>query len=100
MNEPGSNEELFSLIIVSTTLCVFQSKIPSLFAQLSYLFLCNPFKIYHKLHSHTDYAILPQDSMMDWDDKMQKECATSFIKPLEMNLINKRNKEKVLRACI
>lgn len=38
--------------------------------------------------------------MLDWDDKMQKECASSFIKPLEMDLINKRNKEKVLKACI
>jgi len=43
---------------------------------------------------------LAQDSMMDWDDKMQKECAASFIKPLKMDLINKRNKEKVLKACI
>lgn len=38
--------------------------------------------------------------MMDWDDKMQKECASSFIKPIELDLINKRNKEKVLKACI
>lgn len=30
--------------------------------------------------------------MMDWDDKMQKECATSFIQPLKMDLINERNK--------
>lgn len=37
---------------------------------------------------------------MDWDDKMQKECATSFIKPLEMDLVNKRNKEKVLKAAV
>ena len=37
---------------------------------------------------------------MDWDDKMQKECAYSFIKPLEMDLINKRNKEKVLKVAI
>lgn len=33
---------------------------------------------------------------MDWDDKMQKECASSFIKPLELDLINKRNKERIL----
>ena len=37
---------------------------------------------------------------MDWDDKMQKECAYSFIKPLEHNLINKRNKEKVVKVAI
>lgn len=37
---------------------------------------------------------------MDWDDKMQKECAYSFIKPLEMDLINKRNKEKVIKVAI
>mmetsp|Transcript_4775 Transcript_4775/g.8186 ORF Transcript_4775/g.8186 Transcript_4775/m.8186 type:complete len:448 (+) Transcript_4775:45-1388(+) len=55
MNEPGANEELFSLII---------------------------------------------DSMMDWDDKMQKECANSFIKPLESNKIDKRNKEKVAKAAV
>ena len=34
---------------------------------------------------------------MDWDDKMQKECAYSFIKPLELDLINKRNKEKTAK---
>ena len=38
--------------------------------------------------------------MMDWDDKMQKECAYSFIKPLELDLINKRNKEKVVKAAV
>lgn len=38
--------------------------------------------------------------MMDWDDKMQKECAASFIKPLELELVNKKNKEKVLKASI
>jgi len=37
---------------------------------------------------------------MDWDDKMQKECAYSFIKPLELDLINKRNKEKVVKAAV
>jgi hypothetical protein len=37
---------------------------------------------------------------MDWDDKMQKECAYSFIKPLELELISKRNKEKVCRAAV
>lgn len=37
---------------------------------------------------------------MDWDDKMQKECASSFIKPLEMDLVNKRNKEKVVKAAV
>lgn len=37
---------------------------------------------------------------MDWDDKMQKECAASFIKPLEMDLINRRNKEKVAKAAV
>jgi len=37
---------------------------------------------------------------MDWDDKMQKECAYSFIKPLELDLVNKRNKEKVLKAAV
>jgi len=31
---------------------------------------------------------------------MQKECAHSFIKPLEMDLINKRNKEKIIKAAI
>lgn len=40
------------------------------------------------------------DSLMDWDDKMQKECAYSFIKPLELDMINKRNKEKVLKAAV
>jgi hypothetical protein len=37
---------------------------------------------------------------MDWDDKMQKECAASFIKPLELDLVNKRNKEKVCKAAV
>lgn len=31
---------------------------------------------------------------------MQKECAQSFIKPLEMELINKRNKEKICKAAV
>lgn len=55
MQEPGANEELFSLII---------------------------------------------DSVMDWDDKMQKECANSFIKPIQMDLISKKNKEKVVKAAV
>lgn len=38
--------------------------------------------------------------MLDWDDKMQKECATSFIKPIELNLINQRNKEKICKAAV
>lgn len=37
---------------------------------------------------------------MDWDDKMQKECASSFIRPLELDLINKRNKERILQVAI
>ena len=37
---------------------------------------------------------------MDWDDKMQRECATSFIKPLDLGLINMRNKEKVCKAAV
>ena len=37
---------------------------------------------------------------MDWDDKMQKECAYSFIKPLELDLVSKRNKEKVCKAAV
>ena len=41
-----------------------------------------------------------QDSLIDWDDKLQKECAYSFIKPLELDLINKRNKEKVVKVAI
>jgi hypothetical protein len=40
------------------------------------------------------------DSLLDWDDKMQRECAHSFIKPLELDLINRRNKEKVAKAAI
>ena len=31
---------------------------------------------------------------------MQKECAHSFIKPLELDLINLRNKEKVAKAAV
>ena len=38
--------------------------------------------------------------MLDWDEKMQKECAESFIKPLELELINRRNKEKVAKAAV
>lgn len=38
--------------------------------------------------------------MLDWDDKMQRECATSFIKPLELELINMRNKEKICKAAV
>lgn len=28
------------------------------------------------------------ESMIDWDDQMQLECANSFIKPLELELID------------
>jgi len=31
---------------------------------------------------------------------MQRECAHSFIKPLELDLINRRNKEKVAKAAV
>jgi hypothetical protein len=31
---------------------------------------------------------------------MQIECALSFIKPLELDLINRRNKEKVAKAAV
>lgn len=38
--------------------------------------------------------------MLDWDEKMQLECAESFIKPLELELVNRRNKEKVAKAAV
>ena len=38
--------------------------------------------------------------MLDWDEKMQKECAASFLKPLELDLINRRNKEKIAKAAV
>ena len=31
---------------------------------------------------------------------MQKECALSFIKPLQMDTINQKNKEKILQCAI
>lgn len=31
------------------------------------------------------------DSLLDWDTKMQTECATSFIKPLQLGLIDAKN---------
>jgi len=31
---------------------------------------------------------------------MQLECAESFIKPLELELVNRRNKEKVAKAAV
>jgi hypothetical protein len=31
---------------------------------------------------------------------MQKECAVSFIKPLQLNLFSKQNKEKMVKAAI
>jgi hypothetical protein len=49
MQEPGANEELYSLIVAS---------------------------------------------LSDWDAKMQIECASSFVKPLQMGLVSERNKER------
>jgi|DEB0MinimDraft_12_1074336.scaffolds.fasta_scaffold12441_6 hypothetical protein len=40
------------------------------------------------------------DSLLDWDDKMQKECAYSFVQPLHLDLINKRNKEKTVKVAV
>ena len=39
------------------------------------------------------------DSLLDWDDKMQKECAYSFLQ-IKMDLVNKRNKEKTIKVAI
>ena len=55
MQEPGANEELFSLIV---------------------------------------------DSLVDWDANMQIECASSFIKPLELGLVSELNKEKAVRVSV
>ena len=38
--------------------------------------------------------------MLDWDEKFKIECALSFISPLELDLVNKSNKEKVVKAAI
>ena len=51
MQEPGANEELYSLIVAS---------------------------------------------LSDWDAKMQIECASSFVKPLQMGLVTDRNKERTV----
>lgn len=51
MQEPGANEELYSLIVAS---------------------------------------------LSDWDAKMQIECASSFVKPLQMGLVTDRNKERTI----
>lgn len=40
------------------------------------------------------------DSLLDWDDKMQKECALSFLQPLKLDLVSKRNKEKTLKVAV
>ena len=40
------------------------------------------------------------DSLVDWDSRMQKECATSFIRPLQMDLISNINKEKLVKVGI
>lgn len=51
MQEPGANEELYSLIVAS---------------------------------------------LGDWDARMQRECASSFAKPLQMGLVSERNKESTI----
>lgn len=49
--------------------------------------------------------------MTNWDDNMQIECATSFIKPIQMDvrdrlwpnkfqLIDKKNKQKILKIAV
>ena len=40
------------------------------------------------------------DSLLDWDDKMQIECAQSFLTPLRLDLVNKRNREKTLKVAM
>jgi hypothetical protein len=35
-------------------------------------------------------------SLADWDAKMQIECASSFVKPLQMGLVSERNKERTV----
>jgi len=40
------------------------------------------------------------DSMLDWDTKMQKECASSFISPLQAGLVDKKNSEKVAVSAV
>lgn len=41
-----------------------------------------------------------QDSLMDWDDLMQKECAEAFIEPISLGLLDSRNKEKVAKTAL
>ncbi len=42
------------------------------------------------MHFDLQFIILSlrflQESMTDWDDKMQMECAKSFIRPLELHV--------------
>lgn len=58
MREPGANDELLSLIIVSIDL---------------------------SLLSHSNVLIW-QGSLEDWDDNMQTECAKAFIEVLQKDV--------------
>lgn len=58
MREPGANDELLSLIIVSIDL---------------------------SLLSHSN-VLIRQGSLEDWDDNMQTECAKAFIEVLQKDV--------------
>lgn len=41
------------------------------------------------------YALIVA-SLGDWDARMQIECATSFVKPLQTGLVSERNKARTV----
>eukprot|EP00347_Sterkiella_histriomuscorum_P008191 403346032 len=50
--------------------------------------------------ANEDLLSLIIESMTNWDDNMQIECALSFIKPIQMNLVDKKNKQKILKITV
>jgi hypothetical protein len=37
------------------------------------------------------------ESLLSWDDKMQSECARSFIEPIKLKLFSERNYIKIMQ---
>ncbi|CDW84144.1 serine threonine-protein phosphatase 4 regulatory subunit 4 [Stylonychia lemnae] len=50
--------------------------------------------------SNEELLSLIIESMTNWDDTMLIECACSFVRPLELDLIDKKNKQKILKIAV
>ena len=51
----------------------------------------------HLVGSNEDLFAIIVSSLLQWDDKMQTECAKSFVEPLQLGLFTEQSKLKIVK---